>query len=101
MACNHRLDADYVGLFCPYCGDAVAEINKEYGQIVLRDRRSERPKRPRYIAVVRGSKQRVVEEVQVNSAETVLTLSGEPSPIEMLTPLVLMAFQDPEEKLEL
>lgn len=101
MPCNHRLDADYVGLFCPYCGDTVAEIANEQGQLVLRDTRAERARRSRYVAVIHGGKQRAVNDVQMNSADMTLSLSSEANPLDVHTPQVLMAFQDPEEKLEL
>jgi len=95
MPCNHTLAPDYVGLHCIYCGEPVAQIEAEDGQLVLRkDRRS------RYVAVVQRSKQRVVHSAQVISAALHVEFEDADNGSEPLH-VVLGAFQDPEEKLEM
>jgi carbamate kinase len=99
-SCEHaaKLGSKYVGLYCIYCKENVAELGLDGGQLFI-DRDGNRS----YLAVVQsGKKQRVVQRIDEKSEESNLTLSfagggsAEPS-----LASVLLAFQDPLEVLEL
>ncbi|HLL75268.1 MAG TPA: hypothetical protein VK421_08365 [Pyrinomonadaceae bacterium] len=95
MPCNHSLPPDYVGLHCIYCGESVARVEAEDGQLVLR-----RDHRSRYVAVVQHGKQRVVRSAQVIAAALEIEFDDADRGEEPLHQ-VLVAFQDPEEKLDM
>ena len=101
---NHRLGdrrpdspAGYAGLFCIYCGEPVADLKAEEGQIVLESRN---PQRRRYVAVVHRDKQRIASDVQIGALDANLLLDGREN-VSLRTYKLLLAFQDTEEKLEL
>jgi hypothetical protein len=94
--CKHpNLKADYPGLFCIYCGQKIAELEVDEGQLMLR-----RGDARRYVAVIQGRKQKVVRSIDDNNQELSIALqftSGESA--ELKTHKVLMAFQTPQESL--
>ena len=100
MTCpnGHKLDDDYAGLFCIYCSEPVASIVNADGQLALKDNESNRYKK--YAAIIYKDKQREVSNVEVISSITEIKFKdGEEVKNDLKTHQVIMAFQDPEEKL--
>ena len=110
---NHLLgdfragSSDYVGLFCLYCGDQVADIAVDNGQLRLQARNAPPNKQPRrlYLAAIyrnnQQESQRVIQDVQPGPPNALLFLAGSNQPLTLPTHRLLLAFQDAEEKLEL
>ena len=94
---GHKLDEDYVGLYCLYCKQPVALIENAEGQLALKRIGSNYPHK--YLAVIYKEKQRSVVNVEVTSEHTEIRFDNDELKDDLKTHLVLMAFQDPEEKL--
>ena len=94
---GHKLDDDYVGLYCLYCKQPVALIENAEGQLALRRVESNHPQK--YLAVIYKEKQRGVVNVEVTNENTEIRFDNDEFKDDLKTHQVLMAFQDPEEKL--
>jgi carbamate kinase len=99
-ACEHvaKLGPGYVGLYCLYCQAKVAELGFDDGQLFL-DRDGNRS----YLAVVQSAKkQKIIQAIdeQLDESNLMVSFAGGGS-VEVSLANVLLAFQDPQEVLEL
>lgn len=94
---GHKLDEDYAGLYCIYCNAPVASIEKAEGQLALR--RIDSNRLQKYLAVIYKEKQRAVVDVEVTGEHTEIKFDNDELKADLKTYQVLMAFQEPEEKL--
>lgn len=92
--CKHPgLGADYPGLFCIYCGQKIAELEADEGQLLMR-----RDEMRKYVAVVQGRKQKALRRIDDHNQEPSIVLNFDGSEnAEMKTYKVLLAFQEPQE----
>ncbi|MFL6211548.1 MAG: hypothetical protein ACJ74W_22050 [Pyrinomonadaceae bacterium] len=95
MPCKHvaKLAKDYVGLYCLYCGDKIADIGNDEGQVVLR--RSGRS--PKYVAIIHRGRQKVVMEAEEQSDSVAIKFRD--AEVEVRNHELLLSFQQPEEVL--
>ena len=94
---GHKLDDDYVGLYCIYCNDPVASIENAEGQLALRQHETNRLKK--HVGVVYKEKQTRVADIQVVNDHVEMGFEGGERKDDLKTYEVLLAFQEPEETL--
>ncbi len=58
--CRHIFPSSYTGKYCIYCGDELAQIYVNEGQLVLRDLRTNKRK---YLSVIYNNRQMRAEEI--------------------------------------
>lgn len=93
--CTHisKLGPDYPGCFCIYCGDRVARIYAEHGQVVLDNRKA-----PRYVSVIHQNQQKAVKDINADAPRPRIEFS-DGNFEEIDSSRLTMAFQDSEEVL--
>ena len=96
--CNHmsKLGPDYPGLFCIYCGEPVASIKAEDGQILL-----DNGKTRKYVAVIHKNKQKAVDWIDPDAARPRIGFKGEGKEVELDTSRLITAFQKADEVLSI
>jgi hypothetical protein len=99
--CEHisNLGPSYPGCYCIYCGQDIAQIESEEGQIVLKDLRGDRIRK--YLAVIHKGQQKRVEEIVPGAPRSRIRFSDGGQEMELDTARVILAFQDSEEVLRL
>jgi hypothetical protein len=96
--CPHsaKLDADYFGRYCIYCGAEVAKVDIDAGQLVLISRR-----RRKHVAVVLGGLQKIITRIDFDTPAKPKLIFGNKEELAVDASLLMMAFQGAGEILKL
>jgi len=92
---GHKLDDDFVGLYCIYCSEPVASIENAEGQLALRQANVLK----KYLGVIYKEKQTRVTDIQVLADHVEIIFEDGERKDDLPTYEVLLAFQKPEETL--
>ncbi|RMG46826.1 MAG: hypothetical protein D6723_16730 [Acidobacteria bacterium] len=100
--CEHisKLGSHYPGRFCIYCGDEIAEIDAEGGQIILKSKSENRRK---YIAVIFNDRQVRVKSINLGGNDSDIEIEFEEEEGKTKRPGrdLILAFQNSEEVLRI